>query len=217
MLNRLGKKLGYGRWMHKRPLAPGQLNRFQKMQKDVRKLKARARGEEVQKYDASSNSTPDNSTGSVVHLSFIAEGDGENERTGQKINHLNTVVRGKITMHASATNTKVRILIIRQKTNATPQLSGVLQAATGSAAVDRFKSSIYGGLSTIMYDKTVQLHTYRPAVSFFAKAKSKFPIEWADGTAAGISKNHVYMILISDEATNTPTLDYTWRVNYYDK
>ncbi|WP_445779126.1 hypothetical protein, partial [Shewanella sp.] len=41
-------------------------------------------------------------------------------------------------------------------------------------------------------------------------------VKWNGTTASEIKKGGMYMLLLSDEATNTPTCVYNTRLSYYD-
>lgn len=200
----------YRRGRGRKPKPKGEI---EKIKKDVQALKKHAKGVEMQKKDGVFTFNPDNATGSLVHLTEINDGDQIDERAGLSVYHKSTYIRGAIAKNASAAETRVRVLIVKQRTNSAPAFNGVL----AGGGIDYPKSSKYPGLSQILFDKTYQLHTYKPSVNLFASTKSGFKVDFGGILGTDYSMNNVWMMVISDQSVNTPQLSGRWRVNYTDK
>lgn len=157
------------------------------------------------------DSTPD-TTGSVQEIFNPAVGSTNNSREGNVVYPTSLKIRSVLTMHASATATRVRVLVYSFKCGTSTALTDVL---TGSS-INAFKSDDNRYNSSIIYDRTIQLNVNSPERQLnltLRKKISKF-ISFADGAAT--SKSHgLFMILLSDESTNVPS--YSGNIRTYFK
>lgn len=165
------------------------------------------------KYNAITGTiTGPDTTGNVQELSLLAEGTTNNTRVGDKISPTSLRVRLKANINASATATQVRMMIFTWKIDAP---AGTGDLITGDA-ITGFKSENDKYKSKILYDKVFQLNSVnRPEI--FVSRKFKVPKYIAYQTGSSIANtNGLYILLISDEATNVPLLAYNSRLYYKD-
>lgn len=170
---------------------------------------------EVYKKDTTASVTP-NTTGAIVHLTAIQQGDDDGQRSGLSIFARSLYFRALLTMNASATNTSTRLILFRdnqQIGDSAPAITDLLEGAEIQSPLN----NLHVGRFTILMDKTVDLsdggdrvHT---CVHFI---KMKKHVRYNGTNSTDIQKNGLYLAHFSTEATNTPTLVYYARVGYHD-
>lgn len=170
---------------------------------------------EMYKLDNGGSSAIDNVTSnSLIHLSAIAQGDGDTARTGNSI--FARSLNGNINFekNTSATYTYVRCMILmdtQQIGDTTPTVANVLQSDWAShlntATVGRFK---------VLYSKIIVLNSNRPSIQVKFNKAMRHHIRYNSTASSDIQKGGIYMLLTSSESTNTPTIRYNLRLCYHD-
>lgn len=156
------------------------------------------------------------STGSVISLNNIAQGDTVSSRQGNSILVKGIFGRMLFTQNSSATNTFVRCVIFcnkQQLSDSTPAVDDVLE----SVSVKSNLNISHKGQYSVLRDFTIRLDS---ANNTSAARKINIPLNMHlryNGTAAtDWQKNGLFMILLSNEATNVPTVDWNLRVSWHD-
>lgn len=148
----------------------------------------------------------------TVHLSAIAQGDGENERDGTLVRATGLYFKGFVA-GADTTNV-VRLIVARYKHDWLSAPFGSI-APTTLLDLDTFD---------VLWDKMLVTGSSGPAVRPFEikinlrkKNKLGMPITF-DGTASNnVSVNPLYLYAVSDSgAISDPTISYEGRLYYKD-
>lgn len=165
-------------------------------------------------HDVTGSDTTDN-TGTIVHLTGIAQGDGSGNRTGISIFLRNLFGRLVLEKNASATFTKYRIIFFfdkQQIADTAPSVTDVLSSASTIAPLS--ETSL--GRFKIIFDRHWVLHADAP--TRFVKIRKVFRrhVRYNGAAATDQQKGALYMLIISSEATNTPTINYDLRLRYHD-
>lgn len=160
-------------------------------------------------------STPATTPSVIPLLSSITVGDGATNRDGIQIRLKSLVINSISTLNASATATRLRIAVILDRR---PQIGG------SPSWTDFYDSS---NVTTAMYnladqwkrfriitDKTVVLQSEANEVVTNLFVPMSLPIRY-DSSGQPIN-NELYLVVASDETTNTPTFGYRYRVRFYD-
>lgn len=168
--------------------------------------------------DATASASAIPNTALITPLTNPAQGDGVSGRTGQKVLAQDILIRGSCLINASATSSKVRLLLLVDKMmNGTyPTGTDILQTASVYSPLDIDDSQ---GRFVILYDKLYNLDIdSKDGFVFKIYKKLNFHIMYkgTDGAEASLGKNQVFILAISDEATNTPTISYYSRFKYCD-
>lgn len=183
--------------------------------KGVRYLKTLVNSE-MYKKDNASSITPDSASGSVVHLSDIAQGDGDDQRSGLSVFARSLWLQIISTIHTTADNTNYRVMVVcdtQQVGDGTPTVATILDGVgintpLNSATVGRF---------SVLYDKVYNL---ADAIMVTRIHRIYLPlskhIRYNGSAGTDIQKNGIYLVAVSSEATNTPTLNYNSRLSYRD-
>lgn len=210
-------KKRYSRYKRKKP---GRWSNYKaglgQLWKDVKILKSLVNVEK-KVVDTVSTGTAISSTPSFVLLNGLATGTDRTDRTGDSVKMIFEMLRIKATIHASATGTTIRIILLRDKqTNAAlPTASQLFESSTNIMSP---LSLTWGKRYMIYCDKWVKLNQDFPEKTFMCKRRLKFHTKFGGNTTAitDISTNSFLMVLWSDEATNTPTVEYYNRMRFID-
>lgn len=175
---------------------------------------------EQKKFDFGETSQAIPVGGDVVHLTAIAQGDNDGTRSGNSVLGQRLLINGNISINAAATNTNVRILVIRDKQqvgDGTPAITDVLDASYADYLVAPLNNDTVGRFD-ILYDRRFDLHVdTEKATKLFKISRSvNKHVRYNGSAGTDIQKGGLYMIACSSEATNTPTYTYYSRFTYTD-
>lgn len=161
------------------------------------------------------DATP-SSSGSIVHLSAIAVGDGSGNRTGNSIFVRKVYGQFNIKQHATAAYTSYRLMVVidkQQVGDTSPGVTDILEAAR----VTSFLNPAEYGRFTVLWDKKFQTEDNgreTKMVKFYKNLRHHCRY---NGTAASdIQRGGIYLLMLSDQATNTPTVSYDVKFCYHD-
>ena len=163
-----------------------------------------------------SGSTTTSSIGTMTLLNGLGQDDTASGRTGNSILMRNLLVRAVFTQHPTAISTQYRVMIVldtQQISDTSPAISDILESLNPLSTLKvgnagRFKvlknyffttDDDKGQTRVINYYKDMRMHTRYNGI--------------AD---TDIQKNGLYLLTICNQATNTPTFDYYWKVGYHD-
>lgn len=167
-------------------------------------------------FDVSTGGSISNS-GSIFNLSNIAEGSDYNNRDGLSILTQSLSFSSIFTINASAVNTFLRIIIFRDnlQRGADPAVTDVLETASVQSPVVHFTASRFN----ILMDRTVDL---APTEKTLGHHRENFNINkhiYYSSTSGADASNYqgaLFLLAISNEATNTPTLSFYTRLAFTD-
>lgn len=155
-------------------------------------------------------------TTSVNHLTAVAQGDADPGRSGNSI-----LVRGlsynyTFTISPSAVASQCRVVVVQDKQqvgDTAPAWTDVFTAATPESLMN---VNTLGRFS-ILYDKVhVLTQTGRQSLTLRGYMKMYSHCRYNGANSTDIQKNGVYLMLVSNEATNVPTIASNWRIFYHD-
>lgn len=168
------------------------------------------------KLDTTVSVNPDNSSGSVIHLTGAASGDTDSSRTGNSIFVRSLYCRFRIDKHASATNTNVRILLVvnkQQVADTAPAITDVLESVDTTAPLNNATV----GRFSILWDRTFNVNSVsQPTYNTQLYKPMKLHCRYNGTAGTDIQKNGIYLLIFSNEATNTPAVNGLFRVSYHD-
>lgn len=170
-----------------------------------------------QKEKIVASSTTVSTSGSITPLNLIAQGDDKTERNGNSVKNSSFLCRMRAEMSPSATNTAVRIIFFwdQQANGATPTVGNVLQAANVMSSLN----TNWGKRFRVVHDRTYDLSATGQSMSshkFYTKLNTHTEYNDTTGVIAAVSTNTFNMLLISDEATNTPNVYYNTKLRFID-
>lgn len=156
------------------------------------------------------------STPTVTGISLIAQGDDVTNREGRSILARSLFLRLSMTKHASATITMVRVVIVIDMRNA-----GASFASTDLLVSNDVNSQLNvnaGGRFRVLIDKVLSLDTDDVVQHREIFRNLGFHIRYS-GTAGDVTtawQNAMFIMIFSNEATNTPQVTYNTRIRFID-
>jgi len=161
-----------------------------------------------------------NSSGSVTWVTnALAQGDAVANRTGNSILLKTIFLRGTINMSTSATSTFVRLIFFLDKENdgATPAVTDVLQSADYKSNYNLLHSKRF----VMLYDRT---HTFdvvtgpriKPFKLMLKPPMTHLKFGGTSGNIADARENHIFLLAITNEATNVPVAPMEARIKWFD-
>ncbi len=159
-----------------------------------------------------------NSTGAVVNCTAIAAGDDNDERTGRQIILKELSVAGTVTLHASATNTYMRMMVVRDKIgNTTPPLITDMFANIAqfhNNKQDKGTPQVANRFQ-VLYDQWIVMdagHGLTQGFKFTRKLNSRCFYTGTTSTSEGTG--NLYLFISSNETTNDPVVIGAVRVKW---
>lgn len=167
-------------------------------------------------HNQSTGSTTIPNTGTMTLLNGMAQNDTSSGRTGNSILMRNVFLRLGFKNHASATSTTFRVMLVLDKQqvgDTNPTIADILEtvnpyAPLATATVGRFKV-----LKNWFFNNNTASNTFKK-IDYYKQFR--FHTRYNGTANTDIQKNGLYLITLADEATNTPTFAYTWKVGYHD-
>lgn len=174
--------------------------------------------------DSSTGQTISNA-GTVSWLSGITTGTGFNNRTGMSVKAHSLSLKGTLEVNSSSTTpTQVRIILFYNKglnQGATPAITDILQSAGSSGIagpITPYQLNNVGDFVVLMDRKYTVDSVQRSQVNvnFFRKLGHHIRWETSGDAIANTEYGHIFMLMISDQSVNLPTLQYYTRLRYID-
>lgn len=156
-----------------------------------------------------------NDSGSVVHLTGISQGDLSINRNGNSILSKYLFGRMHFKKDTNAPITFLRVMIVQDKqqvSDTSPVISDILSSVSTISPLNHDSHGRY----KILKDMTVRLDSNKLTAAYKINVKLPFHTKFNGTTGADIQKNGVYLVLLSDQSTYTPIVDYSLRFSFYD-
>jgi len=169
-------------------------------------------------FHDTTNSTSPSTSGTVAHITDIDQGDDVSDRNGRSILAKYVDFKAVYQIHASASASTIRAIVFwdSQNQGSTPTVAEVLATAS---VVGQYNALTEHKRFHVLFDRLFCVDTTGGRL---AKVDTRISLgdkhhiyyEGTAGTAAG--KGTIWYLLISTEATNTPSNSTSFRVHYYD-
>ncbi len=181
---------------------------------------------ELKLFDVVQTAVTVNNTGTNYFVSDIAQGSAYNQRLGNSIKLVKTILRFRFRVNNSASATSLRFIVVRDNaglaTNAT--LTSVLETVASAAAalLSPYEHSFPERYTPVIDESVKLVIGDGSAVTWFESEvtlpDSQAHILYQNGTGgvANSAEGQWYVLAISDEATNTPTMDFYIRHVFVD-
>ena len=164
------------------------------------------------------NSTTYSTTATVQVLNDISSGDANQNRTGTSILAKHLTAKYSCYINASATASIVRCLIVRDlhNQNATPAATDILADVATYPTISPIKESNTDRF-WVLSDKK---YTLSINGSRLIEDEIYIPLDFhISFTSTGSGKyetNSIFLLIVSNEATNTPVVQWYTRLSFYD-
>lgn len=193
-----------------------------KMARDIKKLKTGQSGAELKTYDTVMNGTL-GTTMTIVDVSSMAQGQTSLTRIGLKINPIHIKIYGTLAQNADATApTVVRLILVRdtEQHGLAFTLAELLEGA--SPTVRSLREHDTKPRFQHLWDRMFVLNERVANTSWMVpidyKKKLSGKIHFIGTTAADASqgKNNLYLVGLSNDGTNSPTINVNIRFRFTD-
>lgn len=173
---------------------------------------------EFKHIDTAGTTVNPTATGVVLPMNSCAEGTASYERNGLSVRNKSLFIRGFVTGNASATNTLLRIMVVKElnPNGATPLITDIIE--TGFREIS-LMNNINGKEFKVLYSKFITMSADGSETAFFEKylkLNGHTKYNSSSGAATSIDYGGYYLVLASNQMTNTPTVNYTSRIRYVD-
>jgi len=174
---------------------------------------------EEKMFDTTFAGTVITSTGSIQSLTLIPQGVNYNERTGQTVgaNNLRLAISAVANATAVTNFLRVIVLIDTENAGATITTAGLFQSTAADIYLSPYLNTTYERYKVIL-DEHVWLTSGQVAMN----KRYVFPLDFdvmystAAGSLAAGRENAIFVVLVSDNATNGPTVAFDARLNFVD-
>lgn len=157
------------------------------------------------------------SSGTVVHYTAVAQGDGVNARTGNSIFVRQFFVNMTVKIHPSITGSTfcrcIAFIDTQQVGDTTPGVTDVLESANINAPLAINTSGRFQILKSWEFDLNAVNKPSKIIKKFF---NLHHHVRYNGTSASDIQKGGIYILYLSTEATNTPTFGTNNFIRYHD-
>lgn len=173
---------------------------------------------ELKRYDytATQNVT---TTGSIVALGEISGGDDASNRDGNKVLAKYITFKYLASSNASAATTFLRVMMIvdTQNQGSAPSLSDILQVTTANSNIVSPINVDNTQRFTVLFDDHLNFSN-TGSQSYDRKHYNKlnFHMTWTSTAGSAINKNAIFLVLVSTQGVNSPSITYSSRLAFYD-
>ncbi len=159
---------------------------------------------------------------SATNLVLLSQGDTANTRDGSQVKLTSYRFAYTLKIHASATNTMVRVMIVQDKQTNQAQATAtqVLQDSTIIDALTSPYNVDNASRFNILYDKAHSMSSVGSTSCIHRvihkKLNLKIRYDANVGDVTDLTQDSLFLILVSDEPTNDPTISHTFRLRFLD-
>lgn len=212
---RVYKKPGYGYgWKPTISNATGAVTGLASLWSAVRGLQ-KMWNTEVKFFDVNQVNQSIGTTGAVYSLSQIPGGDAYNQRDGNSCRLKSQLFRLSAVLNSSADQTFVRFILFKdnEARNASPAAADLLE--TGNDYLSPL-NHVNGKRFTVIRDKVLNLRKDMNSAVSKEYIKCSHHLKFSSATSTDVREGAMYVLLISDQVTNTPTVDFNNRLRFID-
>lgn len=175
---------------------------------------------EIKYHYANTVLNPTNTTLGVAGICAVAQGDGNTNRDGEKVRIKSIELNIEVDKHASATTSRVKVCLILGRDIqglSAPVVSDIWENVGGSSGyVQNPRNTHQVKRYKIMKEWMLLFQGNEDIKDIKYYKKCSIPIKWTSSTATSYQENVLYVIAISDQATNTPTVNITSKIRFID-
>ena len=160
-------------------------------------------------------------TASIGSHFTLSQGDTDQTRDGNTVRWKSYYLKYFITQHASATQTQVRVMVLidLKPAGAVPAVSDIFFDSSATDILVSQRNPVNSDRFLILYDR---LHMMSSAGKnfdqgkFYKKMSFKVKYSGTAGTVADLFDKNLISLVISNEATNTPTFTGQHTLRFID-
>lgn len=158
-----------------------------------------------------------NISGGVIPLSLIGQGSDYNQRNGNSVKLTSMYMRAYFDISTSQPWTQIRTLVFRdmEGRGSLPAVTDVLETANVTSPLNHLNGSRF----KILFDKFQGFSnqgTNTQHFKIFRKLNTHLKFQGTTAAQASLDEGAIYVLFISDQATNIPAVTYYSRLRYID-
>lgn len=162
-----------------------------------------------------------NGTGSTASMCPIPQGDDFDDRNGRKIRLKSVRIRGSIEAHASATNTRLRLVLVRDNNGSTTQPAITDLFATASVmqgGKNKLGDPQSNARFSVLWDQMFVVTTgnFNSLIHFDKYLELDSHVYFSGTGATDEGKGCLYLMAASNEGTNDPVLTADCQIKWID-
>lgn len=157
------------------------------------------------------------SSGVIHHLTSIAQGGANNQRTGKSVLLHDILLRG--IFKRDTVDDVVRVILFVDTQGEDGTVVTTVTDVLNSASVLAIRNDDEMDRFHIVFDKMYKFNdTEKETHVFKFYRKLQFHTTWTQGSTlgTGVQANHLYLLTIGTQAANGVTFEYHYRIMYYD-
>lgn len=177
---------------------------------------------EKKHHDSAASSTIP-TTGYVLALSNIQTGDDFTERTGRSLLLKSLLCKFQLLQNASAVETKCRVMIVQFKdcNGVAPSLSDIVSnTSVPYNIISAYNPNNCPARINVLYDQMFEMNnsltTSFNRIKLIKFKKTHLKYIGTGNSIADMGQNSLFLVVTSNQSTNTPTLNFYSRMYYYD-
>lgn len=179
----------------------------------------RRRGPKREQKYVTINVTSNNDTPTATLLTEINQGTTNITRIGRTIYPKSIQMKGTIAINASATSTRVRVVVVRDRMNTgtAPTFSNIFNSATALVSLRNHQPQFMSRF-TILYDNLIALDVNNDdqvVMNWYKYLKGRIIFQGVNGTDEGIGS--IWVFTYGSEVTNDPIIDLKFRIRFTDQ
>lgn len=184
--------------------------------KSVKKLKKNSK-RELKFIESGVVSLTPSTTATITYLSASAQGTTNVGREGNVIYVKSMYFRGTCIQHVSALTTVIRFLIVMDKDNqgAAPITTDILDSSDVNSQTSKVNTKRF----RILTDKTMTMDTASNNLikyKFYHRMNRTLYYKGTSAAASDGLTNAIYVLILSNQAVNTPSFAYSSRIRFTD-
>jgi len=200
----------------KKQLKPTTRVKGYQLNKALKQVKRMIPRPEWKSFDVARAATTITTTATLTNLAAMSPGTGESDFVGDKVRMKSVLLRMSITPNATAGVNYLRVIVFRDKQSnvgTPPTAATLLQVATNYLSP---LNNDNGMRFKVMYDQTFTVDTDANGAQVQKLYRRlNYVSEFQAGVAIPIT-NSTYILEISDQAANGPSVQWYSRVRYTD-
>ncbi len=176
---------------------------------------------EFKNHDVQATAAALSATPGVTQLTNIAQGDTTNSRDGSSLKIVSISFKYILRVNGAATNTQVRLILIhdKQTNQAIFAPADFLQDTSINDNLVSQRNLDNGHRFTVIMDRVFNLTaTGKGSISgsFYKKLNLKLRYDNAAAAITSLTQSSLALMLITNEASNVPSITHSIRLRYVD-
>lgn len=171
---------------------------------------------EEKTYDTNQLNLSVSTTPHVALINDIDQGDGDNDRNGNQIKARQVYIKSELKRNTSASHNNVRVILLKdtEPTSTLPSATDLFDGATTYHVIAKKRYDNRKRFQ-FLHDRVYELGEKNTQV-FEIFERMGLELNYSDGTGTNVTNCALYLVIISNDATNPPTVSYTCRLTYVD-